>query len=229
MSQVRINVFFTLPLILLLGCSDGEDICSETYPNGQVKFEVPCDSWTGTYNGQMRSYDPEGRLVQRSLYVDDILEDSVIDYFPETGLMQEVTMMRNGKKEGFSTLFYPDGITPYIECEYYRGIRFGKFRRFRPDGSSLAAFTFAYGKRHGGFAVFRSSGIPYFTGEFINDQLDRQLKIFNEEGAIIDTKLWTPGPEQNPAELVYQSTLYVDIPNEGQAFIKGDSVWLQLD
>ncbi|MCB0836298.1 MAG: hypothetical protein KDD99_06490 [Bacteroidetes bacterium] len=227
MPRIWTHFYFLCLLIFIQGCGDKENICSESYPNGQVMFEVHCDSWTGDYQGEMKTYNPEGRLIKRSFYVDDILEDTLFSYYPETGLIKEISEMKGGKKDGFSATYYPDGVTPFSECDYIEDIRFGKYRRFRPDGTPLATFTFAFNKRHGGFAVFRSSGMPYLTGEFVMDQIDGEIRLFNDEGAVIDAQDWAPGQEQNPEEMGYQSTLTITIPNEGKAFIKGDSVWIQ--
>ena len=218
---------FIFSIVIFSNCGDGENYCREHHPNGQLKSEVPCDGWGGVYEGEMKTWDEEGNLIGKDTYVNHLKEDTSFLYYPKTGNLRAEIPMLNGDREGMARFYHPDGKTISMEIDFYQGAKLGKLRRFREDGSQSLALSYYMDRRHGGFGIFRKSGLPYFTGEFAFDFIEGDLRFFNEEGAVIKSTPWEELLEQYQVESVNLQTLAIPM-DEGKAFIKNDSVWLEL-
>ncbi|MEZ4827026.1 MAG: hypothetical protein R3C61_12225 [Bacteroidia bacterium] len=279
MNRLFLAILLLLPL--LLSCEKEGNMCVGNFPDGTIMYEVPCDQWSGKYQGEMREYDNEGNLRITRFFVDNYEEDTTRFYTP-TGFVWKKIPMKNGKAEGmlseyrtdgtlYRTLnfenglahgayrvYYPDGMqvlessmysegrlngpfirnypdgTPALTGEYMVGYKMGKWIRYRPEGGQVCVFTLYMDKRDGGFGVFRKSGMPYITGEFLNNRLEGDVSFFSEEGAIIrkvqPDELWMM--KQNDSlsvNDVLNNIPGLQIPVDGNEtiYIQGDSVWIQ--
>lgn len=269
------------PLCLLFfACGEEQHLCFEDHPNGTRKYEVPCDEWSGDYNGEMKVFDEEGNLIRTTIFVENVEEDTsrfftpdgrifrkipmehgeihgrVTEYHPDGSLAMETTFEQgipqgeyktyfpggtrlkelrtyvDGRQKGPYKRFYENG-NPEVEGEYIMSLKVGKWIRYRPDGGMLSAFTMYLDQRQGGFGVFKPSGLPYLTGEFTMDEVDGEVRFFNDDGAIIRKEFpktdWYA--EQTPENSGYHSDRYrniimIPVEENKSVYISGDSAWI---
>ncbi|MDX2246288.1 MAG: hypothetical protein SF052_05910 [Bacteroidia bacterium] len=267
--------------ISLISCKDEENICFETYPNGNRKYEVVCDRWSGDYQGEMKVFDEEGHLIQTRFFVDNREEDTTRFFTPE-GFVWKTLPMKAGKPEGLMTefredktlyrtiefrdglasgayvLYFPGGKQVFesayyeegrmnglyqrffedgtlaVSGEYMMGFKVGKWIRYREDGSQMSVFTLYINQRQGGFGIFKNSGLPYITGEFVNDRIDGEVSFFNDEGAIVRKTMWEDSwitkqntPSAVKDEISFTTRIRIPVKENEAVYIVGDSAWIQ--
>lgn len=155
-----------LLLLSVFSCSEEENICFEDYPNGNRKYEVTCDRWSGDYQGEMRVYNEEGILTTTYFFVDNKEEDTT-RFYTADGFIWKKIPMKNGKPDGLLVEYHSDK-TLRRTIHFEEGIAQGEFKEYFPDGKQIMeAAQYVDGRLSGPYARYFQDGTPSVVGEYM--------------------------------------------------------------
>ena len=151
------------------------DLYREYYPGG-TKEKLVGGLTNGLRNGQYRSYDIDGNLVQGYLYSNDtiiaegiILNDGTYDgdwkYFYTSGEVQSEGKYEEGKKNGLWTYFYKNGKIQQ-KGKYINGIYEGQWTWYYENGAIRAQEFYRKGKLEGTIVEYDEQGNELTKGEY---------------------------------------------------------------
>ncbi|MEM9936780.1 MAG: hypothetical protein AAF824_24340 [Bacteroidota bacterium] len=202
--------------MFLTSCNEADDVCTESYINGQLKFSVSCNKDAGEYEGEMKMFYADGTLMAIRQFKDGIEVDTAFYFhedgeslkqilpfqvghehgesihFYEDGTTREVTTFQKGFKHGPSTTYFPTG-TPQKSGFFAYDDKYDRWTTYREDGNPEYVLSYYERELNGPFVVSRETGIPFLTGTFHRNMLDGEILYYNEEGAIIHKEIWNMG------------------------------------
>jgi antitoxin component YwqK of YwqJK toxin-antitoxin module len=103
------------------------------------------DKLVGAGSNNIYCADPSGQLDGPSAVFDD------------KGALQELTMWSHGKRDGATTLFYPDG-KPRYQATIRQNNEHGTVTRFHPNGQKQSEGTYRDGRPDGTFHAWGPDG-----------------------------------------------------------------------
>lgn len=135
MKSIHLVAGAVLSTLLFCGC---EDIRTEKYPNGNIRFET-------TYvdnqkNGIEKEYYDNGTLKRETNYVND-------------------------RRQGLTKEFYKDG-TPESEINYENGLMEGTIIRYHKNGKVASKVPYKQNKQSAFGEYFDESGEPATSGGY---------------------------------------------------------------
>ena len=160
------------------------------YPSGKVKA-VSKVSHNGRYADAV-SYYPNGKKMAEGRYIDE-KKDSLWTFYGELdGAMASQDMYRQGKLNGESRIFYPEG-SPSEVFEYRDGVKDGKWEQYYPDGKLKLKGNFKGGDKAGPFQTWYASGTPMMSGQYRDGHQDGTWTFFDDKGKISRKETYREG------------------------------------
>jgi antitoxin component YwqK of YwqJK toxin-antitoxin module len=127
-------------LLLLTGflaACQTEEKEKESVQNQQVEEQLIEETreWFREY------YPGRKQLKMHGTKDDQGRRHGVWEYFTETGVKLSATYYLHGKKDGYSVVYYPSGVTHYVG-EYKNDKKVGLWRTYDEEGKLLTENTF---------------------------------------------------------------------------------------
>jgi antitoxin component YwqK of YwqJK toxin-antitoxin module len=181
----------------------------------------------GRRDGIWETFYPEGAKATRVSYRGGLLEDSSLAWYAsgaakERGFFQAGTgeilgydslgrlaerrKFRDGKPDGESFLYYPDGKTKSLVV--YQGGQPAEMKRWHPNGKLLGEGHFASGKRSGDWKQFDAHGHPIEIAHYEDGVLNGERLFYDSLGHLARTQKYEhgyPAAGRIPAGLAQQN------------------------
>jgi len=127
------NLKFIFLIALLFACSPSKKEVPEKSIENQLVVESG-NEYTEYYEGK--------KQVKMHGYFNDKKErDGKWEYFSAQGVKLSLTFYENGKKNGFSVVFYPNGAQRYVG-EYQNDQKIGEWKYYDQNGKLVQSKTF---------------------------------------------------------------------------------------
>lgn len=195
------------------------------YPNANPKTKINFSM--GQYHGTYEEFDESGQLVFSTNYSRGVIDGKELQYFPE-GTIKAVREFRSGELNGSYELNYPDG-KPERRATYKKGQPEGEMIEYFPDGSIRMKAIYQKGIPSLPIVYFHPNGKVrqrityngqgakvleenYFSNEqlassirFVNELEEGEVKIFNENGNLMEIRNYSKGRLNGTRELFDES------------------------
>lgn len=191
-SRYSIHTLFVQGLLLALLCIAFPSFGGSNYkdPSGlrQGYWVI-----TGEMSGD-KLFAPTAK-VEEGHYKDDLREGVWKKYWPNGHLRSEITYMM-GKPHGPYKIYYQGGNSEE-QGTWDDGVNTGEFKRYYENGQLRQHFFFnGLGKRNGTQYYFHENGQPAVVVEIVNGMESGTMKRFNDQGQLIEEKIFEKGQIQ---------------------------------
>ena len=172
-------------------------------PVGKFKYYYPSDSVRAIIDfkkggkvAYAKLFHPSGKRMGEGKYNSELLSsmnrDSIWLFYDEAGLLISKDKYINGKKDGVSYVYLPDGKISE-EKTYKLDILNGPFKTFF-DGKKLKGQgNYVNGLLEGKVSYFYPNGIEVATGYYLNDRKNGPWIYKEENGKIKEKELYKEG------------------------------------
>lgn len=136
-------------------------------------------------NGQGKSYNEEGELIEEGKYFNNQAHD--IDFVLFISDCKKIYQgnMKDGKKNGFGILYYPNGKIMF-EGNFYNNCIHGEdVSTYWENGNIKFKGEIKYGKKNGFVKEYYERNGIQFEGIFVNGIKHGHAKQYNENGEVI--------------------------------------------
>jgi len=181
---MRRYIFFFLLITIFWSCSDLEtievkegDVVTESYTRRKSDFAKH-----GTFN----RFSPDGKLVEKSEYVDNELQGKQEFFYPN-GQVQEMVHYKNGKHEGAYKTFFENGKIEQ-EGSYTNGALNGEFKGFYKNGQLKEVLFYKDNQEFGAFKEYHENGKLKTEGSYNGADADTNIAIEHGELKKYDKK-----------------------------------------
>ena len=206
-------------------------------PVGKFKYYYPSDSIRAIIdfkkNGKTayaKLFHPTGKRMGEGKYTYEALSsmnrDSIWLFFDDGGILISKDKYINGKKEGVSYVYLPDGKVAE-EKIYKADILNGPFKQYF-DGKKLKGQgTYTNGLLEGKVSYYFPNGVEVATGYYINDRKNGPWIYKEESGKIKEKELYKEGKlaskketeeffnKNKPKETIKETPLKIGDPKKG--------------
>ncbi|MCK9203453.1 MAG: toxin-antitoxin system YwqK family antitoxin [Bacteroidales bacterium] len=160
------------------------------YPSGQIKT-ISVFSNEGR-RATITSFFPNGQHMACGHYLEE-KKDSLWRFFSETdGSMVSEEFYVDGKKDGVSKIFYPDGVQAEVST-WKNGIMDGLSEQYYSDGKIKLRLSYMDGEKNDACSTWFMSGKLMITGKYYQGHPDGHWIFYNEQGEIIKTEDYQKG------------------------------------
>lgn len=154
------------------------------YDSGTPKevFEISKD---GTKNGEYVAYFENGRIQEKSIYLDGLLVGLRTIYDDKGNLEITENYNETGKLEGKYTVYYPSGEVK-LEKVFNNDLVNGVIKVYYPSGQVKEEVTIVDNIENGAFTEYHVNGNIQWRGQYLNgDHEFGLLEEFDSLGVII--------------------------------------------
>lgn len=145
---------------------------------GDTSEVSPFDN--GKRDGITYIYHPNGNLSQKVPYVDDMIEDTVIDWF-YSGALYSTTPYQSDKKQGRQVYYNAVGI-PILSIPYEADVATGEVYNYFQDGTLETVFNYKNDEKHGPSKEYYLDGQLYAEGHYENGKADGLFTFYYRNG-----------------------------------------------
>ena len=151
------------------------------------------------------TYFKNGRRMAEGLYVNEI-RDSTWKFYSEfdNSLVSE-EFYEDGKKEGISKTFYPDGVVAE-RSTWRNGVRSGVWEQFYTDGKLKLKCAFLDDQKDGPLKTYHMSGRIWLTGQYIKGDADGTWTYITDKGEIETKEYYSKGRLVKTEEFIKKET-----------------------
>jgi antitoxin component YwqK of YwqJK toxin-antitoxin module len=169
------------------------------YPGGELKARsVLSDNGN---RSQVTTYFKNGRKMAEGLYINE-KKDSIWKFYSEfENVLVSEENYKDGKKEGVSITYYPDGVVAE-RLTWKNGVRSGLWEQYYTDGKIKLKCTYLNDQKHGQIKGYFSSGRTWLTGQYINGDADGTWTYKTDKGEVEKKEYFNKGRLINTEELI---------------------------
>jgi antitoxin component YwqK of YwqJK toxin-antitoxin module len=169
------------------------------YPEGQLKaLSILSDS-----GNRLRTvtYYKNGRKMAEGIYVNE-KKDSVWNFFSEyEEVIVSEEFYKDGKKEGVSKTFYPDGVIAE-KSTWKNGTRTGPWEQYYTDGKLKLKCAYNNDLKDGPLLTYHMSGRIWLTGQYISGDADGTWTYYTDDGKVEKKEYYQKGRLLNTEEFI---------------------------
>jgi len=167
-------------------------------PVGKFKYYYPTDSLQAIMNfreggkiAYAKLFGYSGKRMAEGKYINEI-KDSVWVYYDDGGVMVSREKYVNGKKEGPSIVYLPDG-SKAEERNFKNGVEDGEFKQYF-DGKKLKGQgKYVNGKMEGRVVYYYPDGIEVAAGFYVNGEKNGPWIYKDKKGKVTEKELYKNG------------------------------------
>lgn len=171
------NFLFIFLSLLFFSCSDLEtvevkegDVIVESYTRNKSNFAK---------QGAYSRFSPEGKLLEKSEYVDNQLHGKQEFFYPNNQV-QEMVHFKNGVHDGEYKTFFEDGKIEQ-EGQYIAGKLEGELKVYYSNGTLKEIVTYKDNEEIGPFIEYHENGKLRTEGSYKGSDPDTNLAIEHGE------------------------------------------------
>ena len=173
------------------------------YPEGELKaLSLLSD------NGRCSlttTFFKNGRKMAGGKYIDE-KKDSIWKFYSEfDNVVVSEEFYKEGKKEGISKAFYPDGVVAEL-LTWKNGIRSGLWEQYYTDGKLKLKCAYKNDQKDGPLKIYHISGKIWMTGQYINGDADGTWIYITDKGEIEKKEYYNKGRLIKTEEFIKQDT-----------------------
>lgn len=175
-------------------------------PVGKFRYYYPNDSVRsimhfkdGGKSAYARLFHLSGKRMAEGRYTGKELKDSVWTYYDEAGVLISREKYVNGKKEGASFVYFPDG-TISEERNYKNDLQDGPFKQYFDAKRLRAQGVFVKGNLEGKVSYYFPNGVEAAAGYYVNGQKNGPWIYKSQDGKITDKELYKNGQQAGKKE-----------------------------
>jgi antitoxin component YwqK of YwqJK toxin-antitoxin module len=168
-------------------------------PVGKFRYYYPNDSVhsimyfkMGSTAAYAKLFHMNGKRMAEGKYLSKEVKDSVWTYYDEAGVLLSSEKYANGKKEGISYVYFPDG-TVSEERNYKNGLMDGPFKQYFDAKKVRAQGSYLKGELDGRVCYYFPNGTEAAAGYYVNGQKNGPWIYRASGGNITDKELYTNG------------------------------------
>jgi len=183
-----------------------EGLFKNDKPAGKFKYYYPNDSvraivtfFPGGEKAYARLFHPNGKKMGEGKYVGKEVKDSVWTFYDELGTLISRETYKNGKKEGPSYVYLPDGSVSQIR-NFKDGVEHGPFKDFFGKDLVKASGNYVNGHMEGRVSYYYPNGVEVAAGYYRNGLKNGAWIYKTEEGKIKEKELYINGKLASPKE-----------------------------
>jgi len=173
------------------------------YPEGELKAVSQLSD-----NGRCShttAYFKNGRKMAEGKYIEE-KKDSIWKFYSEfDNVVVSEEFYKDGKKEGVSTTFYPDGIVAE-RATWKNGIRSGLWEQYYTDGKLKLKCAFLDDEKDGQLKTYHMSGRIWLTGQYIKGDADGTWTYITDKGEIEKKEYFDKGRLVRTEEFIKKET-----------------------
>lgn len=168
------------------------------YPNDSVRALVFFR--TGTNASYARLFHPStGKRMAEGKYANKEIKDSVWTYYDEGGVLLSREKYSQGKKEGVSYVYLPDG-TVSEEKSFKNGAEDGPHKQYFEGKKLKSQSTYKAGKLEGRSAYLYPNGVEAAAGFYRDGKKNGAWIYRNQQGQVTEKELFKNGELASPEE-----------------------------
>jgi antitoxin component YwqK of YwqJK toxin-antitoxin module len=173
------------------------------YPEGQLKA-ISLLSENGSHS-RTTTYFNNGRKMAEGSYINE-KRDSLWKFYSEyENAVVSEEFYKNGKKEGISKTFYPDGVIAE-RLTWKNGVRSGLWEQYYTDGKIKLKCAYLNDQKNGPFNTYYMSGRLWLTGNYINGDADGTWIYISEKGETEKKEYYSKGLLIKTEEFIKKDT-----------------------
>jgi antitoxin component YwqK of YwqJK toxin-antitoxin module len=176
-----------------------EGMFKNDHPTGIFKYYYPNDSVRAVVNfhpngktAYARLFHPNGKRMGEGKYVGKEIKDSVWTFYDESGKLLSREKYKEGKKEGVSFVYLPDGSISQLRT-FRDGVEHGPFKDFFGKDLIKASGSYENGHMEGRVAYYYPNGVEVAAGYYRNGVKNGAWIYKTEEGKIKEKELYING------------------------------------
>ncbi len=184
-------------LVATVACNQDKTVKKELPSGLIVEYEENVD---GEKNGQYLLMTPDEDTLEKSYYVNDLLQGTRTIY-TDSGTVEMVELYEKGKLQGDYKGYYPSGTLKY-KGKYNSGEMKGVWTFYYETGDIKEKVTYDQNEENGPFSEYDESGTLRAKGKYLNgDNENGLLYLYDDKGAparVMDCDMgvcitqWTP-------------------------------------
>ncbi len=140
-----------------------------------------------------------GKLAAQGKYSNKETKDIVWTYYDEKGTLISRETYANGKKNGNSFIYIPDGTITEIR-PFKNGVEHGNFIQYFEKDKLKTKGQYVEGKREGRFVFYYPNGVEVANGFFKNDLKNGPWIYRSEDGKLKEKELYINGKQASEKE-----------------------------
>jgi antitoxin component YwqK of YwqJK toxin-antitoxin module len=177
------------------------------HENGHVKAKMYFTGKNGV--SYARLYYGNGTLAGEGKYI-GTLKDSIWKYYSfYGGHLSYMENYLNGKKEGISVKYYPDGSVGE-KLEWKNDHRHGLWEQYYIDGTLLLKSSYANDRLNGPYTIWHKNGAVAISGNYRMDVREGDWEYYDEEGNLKVTITYRNGVPLNKDQLLQQELEFLN-------------------
>jgi antitoxin component YwqK of YwqJK toxin-antitoxin module len=143
--------------------------------------------------------------MAEGLYVNE-KRDSIWKFYSEfDSVVVSEEFYKDGKKEGISRIFYPDG-TVAERSNWKNGTRSGLWEQYYTDGKLKLKCAYNNDLKDGPLKTYHMSGKIWLTGQYINGDADGTWIYITDNGEIEKKEYYSKGRLIRTEEFIKKET-----------------------
>lgn len=139
-----------------------------------------------------RLFHPNGKKMAEGKYINKETKDSTWNYYSEDGKIISSEKYVNGKKEGKSFVYFPEGNISE-EKNFKDGLEEGEFKQYLDATRIKAKGNYVKGNYHGRICFYYPNGVEIAAGYYVNGNKNGPWIYRNEKGELKDKELYKNG------------------------------------
>ena len=180
----RKAVFYLFLLLGLWSTASAQDTIRTYYDEGSLHIKEVLTKINGKAEGEVRLYDPNGKLILIGTLKNDQRNGLFYDLNPETGDTLRIVPFKNNLREGKAMSFFPGGNLSQ-ESTFSANQLEGKVISYYEDGTVSDQTNFKNNKPEGVSEAYFTTGKIKSRINFLAGQYHGSFEEFEENGQII--------------------------------------------
>ncbi|MBL7933401.1 MAG: toxin-antitoxin system YwqK family antitoxin [Bacteroidia bacterium] len=175
-------------------------------PVGKFKYYYPNDSVRAimTFKDEGRSayarlFHMNGKRMAEGKYINKEIKDSVWTYYDELGTLLSKDTYKNGKKNGLSYVYFPEGDVSE-QRNYKDDLEDGSFVDYFDAKAVKSRRTYIKGKLEGRVSYYYPNGVEVAAGYYKNGEKNGPWIYKTQSGKIREKELYKNGILASPKE-----------------------------
>ena len=184
-----------------------EGTFKDDQPVGKFIYYFPNDSVRafvffrpGSNASYAKLFHPStGKRMAEGKYAGKEIKDSVWTYYDESGVLLSREKYAQGKKEGMSYVYLPDG-TISEEKSYKNGVEDGPHKQYFEGKKLKSQATYKAGNLEGRAAYFYPNGVEAAAGFYRDGKKNGAWIYRNQQGQVTEKELYKNGEPASSEE-----------------------------
>ncbi len=147
-------------------------------------IDVTCSYKSGKLEGTYKKHNKKGALIEKKVFIDDILDGSYESYYAIGESAKEyVLTYNNDQPQGELLQYHPNGEV-FMKRNYKNGEIIGKENKYYNNGILRSENEYTNGVYNGVYSRYYKNGTKYEEGTAVEGYYDGGIKLYFDDGVL---------------------------------------------